>query len=63
MRVPAASRYTFNFEGASQVLDHVVVSPALAKDAAAEVLHINSDCSDEKRTSDHDPVLVKLRPR
>ncbi len=63
MRVPAASRYTFNFEGASQVLDHVVVSPALVKDAAIEILHFNSDCSDEKRTSDHDPVLVKLRPK
>ena len=63
MRVPAGSRYTFNFDGASQVLDHAVVSPALAKDASVEVVHFNSDCSDEKRTSDHDPVLVKLRPR
>ena len=63
MRAPAASRYTFNFDGASQVLDHVVVSPALAKDAAVEILHFNSDCSDEKRTSDHDPVVVSLRPR
>lgn len=63
MRVPAGSRYTFNFDGASQVLDHAVVSPALARDAAVEVVHFNSDCSDEKRTSDHDPVLVRLRPR
>lgn len=63
LRVPKESRYTFNFDGASQVLDHVVVSPALARDAAIEVLHVNSDCSDEKRTSDHDPVLARLRPR
>jgi len=63
LRVPAASRYTFNFEGASQVLDHVVVSPALAKEAEIEVLHLNSDCSDEKRTSDHDPVVARFRPR
>ena len=63
LRVPAGSRYTFNFEGASQVLDHVVVSPSLAKDAAIEILHVNSDCSDAKRTSDHDPILVRLRPR
>ena len=54
---------TFNFEGVSQVLDHAVASPALAKEAAVEVVHFNSDCSDEKRTSDHDPVLVRLRPR
>jgi len=63
LRVPPASRYTFNFEGASQVLDHVVISPSLAKDAEIEILHLNSDCSDEKRTSDHDPVVARFRPR
>jgi predicted extracellular nuclease len=61
--VPPQGRYSFNFEGASQLLDHVVVSPALARDAAAEILHLNSDCSDAKRTSDHDPILTRLRPR
>lgn len=61
--VPEERRYTFNFEGGSQVLDHVVVSPALANGAAVEVLHLNSDCSDGKRTSDHDPVLARLRAR
>jgi len=63
LRVPPDKRYTFNFEGASQVLDHVVVTPALARDAAIEILHVNSDCSDGKRTSDHDPILARLRPR
>lgn len=61
LRVPPESRYTFNFEGASQVLDHVVVSPALAEGAAIEVVHVNSDCSDRKRSSDHDPVVTRLR--
>jgi len=61
LRVPPESRYTFNFEGASQVLDHVVVSPALAPGAAVEILHVNSDCADDKRVSDHDPVVVRLR--
>ncbi len=61
VRVPPASRYTFNFEGASQVLDHVVVSPALAPGAAVEILHVNSDCADDKRVSDHDPVVVRVR--
>ncbi len=63
LRVPAADRYTYNFEGASQVIDHVVVSPSLAPGAAVEILHVNSDCSNAKRTSDHDPVVVRLRPR
>ncbi|MBI5443129.1 MAG: endonuclease/exonuclease/phosphatase family protein, partial [Deltaproteobacteria bacterium] len=61
LRVPAESRYTFNFEGASQVLDHVIVSPALGAGSAIEIVHANSDCSDEKRVSDHDPVVVRLR--
>lgn len=63
LRVPAERRYTFNFEGASQVLDHVVVSPSLAAGASVEVLHVNSDCGSAKRTSDHDPVVVRLRTR
>ena len=45
------------------MLDHVVVSPALARDAEIELLHANSDCSDGKRTSDHDPIVTRLRPR
>ena len=57
------SRYTFNFEGASQVLDHVIVSPSLAEGAAIEIVHLNSDCSDAKRTSDHDPIVTRLRAR
>jgi endonuclease/exonuclease/phosphatase family metal-dependent hydrolase len=61
LRVPPESRYTFNFEGASQVLDHVVVSSALAEGASVEVVHVNSDCSDRKRSSDHDPVVTRLR--
>lgn len=63
LRVPAESRYTFNFEGASQVLDHVVVSPVLGPGSAIEIVHVNSDCSDEKRVSDHDPVVVRLQVR
>ena len=63
LRVPPESRYTFNYDGASQMLDHVVVSPALARDAEIELLHANSDCSDGKRTSDHDPIVTRLRPR
>ena len=63
LRVPSESRYTFNFEGGSQVLDHIVVSPALADGAEVEVVHVNSDCADAKRTSDHDPVVTRLRAR
>lgn len=63
LRVRDADRYTFNFEGGSQVLDHVVVTPALAADAAVDIVHVNADCAAPKRTSDHDPVVVRLRIR
>ena len=61
LRLPAAERYTYNFEGASQVLDHAVVTPAFAAGAAIDVVHVNADCADVRRTSDHDPVVVRLR--
>lgn len=60
-RVPAASRYTLNFEGVAQAFDHVVVSPALARGAAAEVVHLDADCPEGVRASDHDPVVARVR--
>jgi len=60
-RVPAASRYTLNFEGAAQAFDHVVVSPALARGATADVVHVDADCPAGVRVSDHDPVVVRVR--
>ena len=61
LRLPAAERYSYNFEGASEVIDHIVVSPALAKDAALDLVHRNSNCPDSARLSDHDPVVARLR--
>ena len=63
LRVPAARRYTYSFDGSSQVLDHVVVTPALAAGAEVEVVHVNSDCPDAARTSDHDPLVARLAVR
>lgn len=63
LKVPEADRYTFNFEGMSQVLDHVVVSPELSRGAEIEVAHINADFAFTKRTSDHDPVVVRFEIR
>jgi predicted extracellular nuclease len=63
LRVPEPDRYSFNFEGASQLLDHVLVSPALAEGAEVDVVHVNTDCSDDRRSSDHDPVVARVRVR
>lgn len=62
LRVPEKRRYTFNFEGTAQALDHVVVSPALARGAEAEIVHVDADCPDGVRVSDHDPLVVRVRP-
>ncbi len=62
-RVPEQLRYSFNFEGASQLIDHVIVSPALAARAEIEIPHIDSDCAEVRRVSDHDPIVVRFRMR
>jgi hypothetical protein len=62
-RLPVADRYTYNFEGSAQAIDHVVVSPSLADGAEIEALHVSSDCPEGVRASDHDPVIVRLPVR
>ncbi len=49
------------FEGNSQVLDHILISPALAGFAGPEldIVHTNSEFADQ--TSDHDPDVLRLR--
>ena len=61
-RVPAPQRYSYNYQGNSQLLDHVLASRALESYVAeVEIPHINADRSDRSRASDHDPVVVRLR--
>lgn len=64
-RIPRADRYTYNFEGNSQVLDHLLVSPAVLREAVvrASIAHVNADAPDAQAASDHDPVLATLLPR
>lgn len=60
-RLDPADRYTFVFQGNSQVLDHVLVSPAIATDARIDAVHVDADQPDAVRASDHDPLLACLR--
>jgi predicted extracellular nuclease len=63
-------QYTYIFEGVSQNLDHILVSPGLFdRINAVAVLHVNADYAlpapeDESplRKSDHDPVIVAFDP-
>jgi predicted extracellular nuclease len=63
--LPAAERYTYVFEGNSQVLDHILISRALAGPAGQpagfdyDIVHTNSEFADQ--ASDHEPQVVRLR--
>jgi predicted extracellular nuclease len=59
-------RYSFIYQGVSQLLDHILVTPSLAEHLVqAEALHINADyplpipeTAGRYRCSDHDPVVA-----
>jgi endonuclease/exonuclease/phosphatase family metal-dependent hydrolase len=60
--VPADDRYSFVFNGNSQVLDHVLVSDALiAAGAELDMVHVNVDFPETAdRAADHDPLVARL---
>lgn len=57
--LPVNQQYTYDYEGVSEVLDHILVSPALTS-YDYQVVHINSEYANQ--TSDHDPQVVDVRP-
>ncbi|MBM7609089.1 putative extracellular nuclease [Lysinibacillus composti] len=59
--VDEKDRYTYLFQGNSQVLDHILVSNNLVDNTKIDILHINADFTDMAgRASDHDPVMVQI---
>ncbi|MFD8752927.1 lamin tail domain-containing protein [Kitasatospora sp. NPDC059577] len=57
--LPLPERYTYVYEGNSQVLDHILISGALAATAYDyDIVHINSEFS--AQLSDHDPQVVRI---
>jgi predicted extracellular nuclease len=57
--LPVERRYTYNYDGNSQVLDHILVSESLQGSLVSfEVLHLNSEFDYMRQFSDHDPVLA-----
>jgi len=57
--LPENERYSYVFEGYSQVLDHMMVSDA-PRGVDYDVVHTNAEFHDQ--ASDHDPQVVRLRP-
>ena len=66
--LPASERYTYVFEGNSQVLDHILLSRGLTESACGcvpvyeyDIVHVNAEF--DEQTSDHDPQVVRLDVR
>jgi hypothetical protein len=57
--LPVDQRYTYDFDGISEVLDHILVTRGL-NNPQYQVVHINSEYADQ--VSDHDPQVVRLKP-
>jgi len=57
--VPLPERYSYVFQGNSQVLDHILISAPLAREFYQyDIVHINAEFADQ--ASDHDPQVVRF---
>lgn len=56
--LPENERYTYDFEGNAQVLDHVLASSNLNNNSEFDVVHINSEFADQ--VSDHEPSVARF---
>ncbi|GAB2828728.1 endonuclease/exonuclease/phosphatase family protein [Actinocorallia aurea] len=55
--LPADQRYSYIYDGNSQTLDHILVSPSI-KGYVHGVVHLNAEFADQ--ASDHDPQILRL---
>ena len=64
--LPESQRYTYVFDGNSQVLDHILLSPGLSRRVGPlrqydyDIVHVNAEFADQ--VSDHDPQVVRVVP-
>ncbi|MFJ4623505.1 endonuclease/exonuclease/phosphatase family protein [Streptomyces sp. NPDC088812] len=59
--LPRSERYSYVYQGNSQVLDQILVSPAIRRGAFAyDSVHLNAEFNDQ--ISDHDPQVLRFRP-
>ena len=57
--LPKEERYSHNYQGNSQSLDHILVNAErLEAGAALDIVHVNADFADP--VSDHDPVIARV---
>jgi predicted extracellular nuclease len=58
--LPKAERYSYVFEGNSQVLDQILASNALLRSLRVDYdpVHVNAEFADQ--ASDHDPQVARI---
>ncbi|MGW0117258.1 endonuclease/exonuclease/phosphatase family protein [Streptomyces sp. NPDC003327] len=59
LSLPRAERYSYVYQGNSQVLDQILTSPGVHH-FEYDSVHINAEFADQD--SDHDPQVVRFRP-
>ncbi|MFF5443810.1 endonuclease/exonuclease/phosphatase family protein [Streptomyces sp. NPDC012888] len=57
--LPKSERYSYVFQGNSQVLDQILTSPAIKK-FTYDSVHVNAEFAEQD--SDHDPQVLRFRP-
>ena len=57
--LPVDEQYTYVYDGISEVLDHILISPAIEK-YVYQVVHVNAEYYNQ--VSDHDPQVVDISP-
>ncbi len=60
--LPAEEQYTYLFEGNSQAIDHILVSPGISAYSSpiVDIVHMNAEFLDSQRPTDHDPVIARI---
>ncbi|CAM5261246.1 endonuclease/exonuclease/phosphatase family protein [Streptomyces fumanus] len=60
--LPEDERYSYVYQGNSQVLDQILVSPAIRRGGhfTYDSVHVNAEFHDQ--ISDHDPQVLRFRP-
>jgi predicted extracellular nuclease len=57
--LPRPERYSYVYQGNSQVLDQILTSPSIRR-FSYDSVHINAEFADQN--SDHDPQVLRFRP-
>ncbi|CAL9413310.1 hypothetical protein SUDANB108_01705 [Streptomyces sp. enrichment culture] len=60
--LPRSERYSYVYQGNSQVLDQILISPSIRRgcDFEYDSVHVNAEFHDQ--ISDHDPQVLRFRP-